>query len=82
MVKRKSLDTGNYFCYHVRMTLRERLQQARQTAGLSKSGLALRAGLTKNALYNMDEPDWNPSYETIARIETVLGLNEEQRETG
>lgn len=40
--------------------------------GLSKSRYALKAGLTVNALRGMDSPDWNPTAETLRKLEEII----------
>lgn len=40
--------------------------------GLSRSGLARAAGLHANSLRNMDQPDWNPTAETLGKLEDYL----------
>jgi 3,4-dihydroxy 2-butanone 4-phosphate synthase/GTP cyclohydrolase II len=40
--------------------------------GLSKSGLARAAGLHANSLRRLDEGDWNPTAETLGKLETYI----------
>lgn len=40
--------------------------------GVSKSRYALMAGLTVNALRGMDSPGWNPTAETLRKLEQVI----------
>ena len=40
--------------------------------GLSKSGLARAAGLHANSLRKLDDSDWNPTAETLGKLETYL----------
>lgn len=43
--------------------------------GWSKAKLAREAGLSVNALSAMDAPDWNPTIETIRKIEALVPPN-------
>jgi 3,4-dihydroxy 2-butanone 4-phosphate synthase/GTP cyclohydrolase II len=43
---------------------------------LSRSGLARAAGLHANSLRRMDESDWNPTAETLGKLETYLAARE------
>jgi 3,4-dihydroxy 2-butanone 4-phosphate synthase/GTP cyclohydrolase II len=45
---------------------------------VTKSGLARAAGLHANSLRRMDEADWNPTADTLAKLEAYL----DKRETG
>ena len=38
----------------------------------SRSGLARAAGLHANSLRNLDEPDWNPTADTLRKLESYL----------
>jgi DNA-binding phage protein len=35
-------------------------------------GLAKKAGLHRNTLYGCERPNWNPSYETLIALASVL----------
>lgn len=50
----------------------ERIRAYRETEGLTRSALALRAGLHKNTLRGMDEENWNPPVETVRKLEALL----------
>jgi len=50
----------------------ERIRQAVAERGVSRSGLARAAGLHPNSLRSLDEPDWNPTAETLRKLETYL----------
>jgi transcriptional regulator with XRE-family HTH domain len=50
----------------------DRLRAWRKAAGESYSGLALRAGLSRAALLDMDGGDWSPSGDTIRAIEALI----------
>jgi len=43
---------------------------------LSRSGLARAAGLHANSLRRLDEHDWNPTAETLGKLETYLAARE------
>ncbi len=40
--------------------------------GMSRSGLARAAGLHANSLRDLDSPDWNPTADTLRKLERVL----------
>ena len=40
--------------------------------GLSRSGLARAAGLHANTLRDLDQSDWNPTAETLRKLESYL----------
>ncbi|MEO0461751.1 MAG: 3,4-dihydroxy-2-butanone-4-phosphate synthase [Pseudomonadota bacterium] len=45
---------------------------------MTKAGLARAAGLHANTLRDCAEPDWNPTAETLAKLETFLDANDER----
>jgi 3,4-dihydroxy 2-butanone 4-phosphate synthase/GTP cyclohydrolase II len=45
--------------------------------GLSRSGLARAAGLHANTLRDLDQPDWNPTAETLRKLESYLFSNDD-----
>jgi 3,4-dihydroxy 2-butanone 4-phosphate synthase / GTP cyclohydrolase II len=45
--------------------------------GMSKSGLARAAGLHANTLRDLEEADWNPTAETLRKLETFLFANDD-----
>ena len=45
--------------------------------GLSRSGLARAAGLHANTLRDLDEADWNPTAETLRKLESYLFANDD-----
>jgi 3,4-dihydroxy 2-butanone 4-phosphate synthase/GTP cyclohydrolase II len=47
----------------------ERVRAHLQKPGITKTGLALAAGLSPNALRDADHPDWNPSANTLKALE-------------
>ena len=40
--------------------------------GMSRSGLARAAGLHANTLRDLDQPDWNPTADTLRKLETFI----------
>ena len=53
-------------------TLIERIRAAVADGGFSRSGLARAAGLHPNSLRSVDEADWNPTAETLRKLEKYL----------
>ena len=45
--------------------------------GLSRSGLARAAGLHANTLRDLDQPDWNPTADTLRKLESYLFANDD-----
>ncbi|MEP7348827.1 MAG: 3,4-dihydroxy-2-butanone-4-phosphate synthase [Sphingorhabdus sp.] len=45
--------------------------------GLSRSGLARAAGLHANTLRDLDQPDWNPTTDTLRKLESYLFANDD-----
>ena len=45
--------------------------------GMSRSGLARAAGLHANTLRDLEESDWNPTAETLRKLETFLFSNDD-----
>lgn len=50
----------------------ERLRGLITEGGISRSGLARAAGLHANSLRRMDESDWNPTADTLGKLEQYL----------
>ena len=46
--------------------------------GMSKAGLARAAGLHANTLRDCTEPDWNPTAETLGKLERFLNANDDR----
>lgn len=44
----------------------------RKAAKLTRTELALRAGLGRNTLLGMDDPDWSPVWRTLKKLEAVI----------
>src|SRR3990170_2549992 len=53
-------------------TLIERLTAVIETGEVSRSGLARAAGLHPNSLRKLGAPDWNPTADTLVRLEKLL----------
>ena len=51
---------------------RERIEQLIQTGVTSRAGIARAAGLHANSLRDCLEPDWNPTAETLGKLETFF----------
>ena len=50
----------------------ERVSELVETGGMSRAGLARAAGLHPNSLRKLGEPDWNPTAETLGKLEKFL----------
>ncbi|MFC4292605.1 3,4-dihydroxy-2-butanone-4-phosphate synthase [Sphingorhabdus arenilitoris] len=55
----------------------EKLRKLVTEGGLSKSGLARAAGLHANTLRDLEEADWNPTAETLRKLESYLFENDD-----
>ena len=53
-------------------TLIERLNAVIETGEVSRSGLARAAGLHPNSLRKLGTPDWNPTADTLGRLEKLI----------
>lgn len=56
----------------------EKLRNLVSVGGLSRSGLARAAGLHANTLRDLDAPDWNPTAETLRKLESYLFANDDR----
>jgi 3,4-dihydroxy 2-butanone 4-phosphate synthase / GTP cyclohydrolase II len=56
----------------------EKLRNLVHQGGLSRSGLARAAGLHSNTLRDLDEPGWNPTTETLRKLESYLFANDDR----
>jgi 3,4-dihydroxy 2-butanone 4-phosphate synthase/GTP cyclohydrolase II len=45
--------------------------------GMSRSGLARAAGLHANTLRDLEQPDWNPTADTLRKLETFIFSNDD-----
>jgi len=50
----------------------ERIRDAVKARGISRSGLARAAGLHPNSLRSLDDDEWNPTAETLKKLERYL----------
>ena len=57
----------------------EQVRKLVAEGGMSKSGLARAAGLHANTLRDCTEPDWNPTAETLVKLERVLFSNDDRQ---
>jgi 3,4-dihydroxy 2-butanone 4-phosphate synthase / GTP cyclohydrolase II len=55
----------------------EKLRGLVSDGGLSKSGLARAAGLHANTLRDLEQTDWNPTAETLKKLESYLFANDD-----
>jgi 3,4-dihydroxy 2-butanone 4-phosphate synthase/GTP cyclohydrolase II len=53
-------------------TLIERLSAIIETGEISRAGLARAAGLHPNSLRKLGSPDWNPTADTLGRLEKLI----------
>src|SRR3569833_1582106 len=53
-------------------SLIERLSAIIDTGEASRSGLARAAGLHPNSLRKLGQPDWNPTADTLGRLERLI----------
>ena len=53
-------------------TLIERLEEIIATGEVSRAGLARAAGLHPNSLRKLGAPDWNPTADTLGRLERLI----------
>jgi 3,4-dihydroxy 2-butanone 4-phosphate synthase/GTP cyclohydrolase II len=56
----------------------EKLRDHVLIGGVSRSGLARAAGLHANTLRDLDSPDWNPTADTLRKLETYLLANDDR----
>ncbi|MFS0737969.1 3,4-dihydroxy-2-butanone-4-phosphate synthase [Sphingomonas sp. 1P06PA] len=54
----------------------ERIRDLVSTHGMSRSGLARAAGLHANSLRTLDDPQWNPTADTLRKLEQFLRRRE------
>lgn len=57
------------------MTRLDQIRTRLSDSGFTRSGLARAAGLHPNSLRSIDKPDWNPTSETLAKLESWLSGN-------
>jgi 3,4-dihydroxy 2-butanone 4-phosphate synthase/GTP cyclohydrolase II len=56
----------------------DRVRQLVSDGGMTRAGLARAAGLHANTLRDCTEPDWNPTSETMGKLERFLMANDER----
>ena len=56
----------------------EKLRAHVSSGGVSRSGLARAAGLHANTLRDLDDVDWNPTAETLRKLETYLAASDDR----
>ncbi|HEX4695162.1 3,4-dihydroxy-2-butanone-4-phosphate synthase [Sphingomonas sp.] len=54
----------------------DRVRDLVAAGGISRSGLARAAGLHANSLRSLDEAEWNPTADTLRKLESYLDLRE------
>lgn len=59
--------------------LKEKVRKIVIQGEMSRAGLARAAGLHANTLRDCTEMDWNPSHETLDKLERFLSANDESR---
>lgn len=55
----------------------DRVRRLVTDGGMSRSGLARAAGLHANTLRDLEAPEWNPTAETLRKLETFLFANDD-----
>ena len=60
------------------MTTIERVRRLVQSGAMSRAGLARAAGLHANTLRECGEESWNPTSETLAKLENFLDQNDDR----
>jgi 3,4-dihydroxy 2-butanone 4-phosphate synthase/GTP cyclohydrolase II len=56
----------------------DRVRDLVASGGISRSGLARAAGLHANSLRSLDEQEWNPTADTLKKLESYLILREKR----
>jgi 3,4-dihydroxy 2-butanone 4-phosphate synthase/GTP cyclohydrolase II len=64
--------TAMWYEANMATTLIDRLTAIIETGEISRSGLARAAGLHPNSLRKLGAPDWNPTADTLGRLEKLL----------
>ncbi|WP_334185015.1 3,4-dihydroxy-2-butanone-4-phosphate synthase [Novosphingobium sp.] len=57
----------------------EQVRKLVTEGGMSKAGLARAAGLHANTLRDCAEPEWNPTAETLTKLERFLNANDDRQ---
>ncbi len=55
----------------------EKVRRLVTQGGMSRSGLARAAGLHANTLRDLEDPSWNPTADTLRKLETFLFANDD-----
>jgi 3,4-dihydroxy 2-butanone 4-phosphate synthase/GTP cyclohydrolase II len=55
-----------------------RVRELVESGSMTKAGLARAAGLHANTLRDCGEPDWNPTADTLAKLEAFLDSNDDR----
>jgi len=50
----------------------ERIRAFARAKGWAKSRLAVEAGMRPTVLRDFDQPDWNPTADTLRRLEAII----------
>jgi 3,4-dihydroxy 2-butanone 4-phosphate synthase/GTP cyclohydrolase II len=56
----------------------EKVRQLVSSGGMTRAGLARAAGLHANTLRDCTEPDWNPTTETVGKLDRFLMSNDDR----
>ena len=56
----------------------DRVRQLVTDGAMTRAGLARAAGLHANTLYGCEQPDWNPTTETLGKLERFLFANDDR----
>ena len=56
-----------------KLAVKLELRWARENAGLTQAGLAKRAGVSQPAIAQLEDPDSNPTIETLQKVAKALG---------
>ncbi|MBV1917896.1 MAG: 3,4-dihydroxy-2-butanone-4-phosphate synthase [Sphingomonadaceae bacterium] len=59
-------------------TVIEKVRQLVSDGGMTKAGLARAVGLHANTLRDCSEPDWNPTADTLGKLERFLSANDDR----
>jgi transcriptional regulator with XRE-family HTH domain len=60
----------------------QRLRAIRRQVGVSRYRLAQAAGLSKQAVYRLENGECDPTWDTVQRLSEVLGVSTERFKTG
>jgi 3,4-dihydroxy 2-butanone 4-phosphate synthase / GTP cyclohydrolase II len=66
------------FNHGMSTALIEKLRAYVANGGVSRSGLARAAGLHANTLRDLDDAEWNPTAETLRKLEVYLAANDDR----